>query len=88
MAKPVNLLRSTLYKNETVKNIGAYKKTYVNSVLRTIEGGPALRTRVMIDQGNTLRSGIAISRELHKKLGGKFENFVGQPANTAMKGAK
>jgi len=42
----------------------------------------------MIDQGNTLRSGIAISRELHKKLGGKFEKLGGQTANTAKKGAK
>ena len=47
-----------------------------------------LQTRVMIDQGNTLRSGIAISRELHKKLNGKFEKIGGRTANTAKKGAK
>ena len=47
-----------------------------------------LQTRVMIDQGNTLRSGIAISQELHKKLNGKFEKIGGRTANTAKKGAK
>ncbi len=69
---------TTVQEKEAIKNMGAHQRTYVNSMLRTIEGGPVLRTKVMIDQGNTLHSGVAMSQELHKKLGGKFEKLGGR----------
>ena len=84
-----NLLQNTENLDECVQSVeGAHRRTYVNAMLRTVEGGPVLRTRVMIDQGNTLHSGVAMSQELHRKLGGLFERLGGRAANTAKKGAK
>ena len=52
---------------------GNRRKTYLYGKIESSQKS-CLKQKIMVDSGNTLRGGLGISPEMHKKLGGKWHS--------------
>ena len=78
----------TEVKNVCADTIQGQQKQVYNYAVVTGPEGQRYRLKAMIDSGNTLKSGIAITDNLRKKLGLKFHSIKQKQVGTADKKKK